>query len=299
MQAKFLSRPAALWIAAGAFLGCSGNTPPLPGEAGGNAGDNVGGSRAEGGSGNGTLATAGQGGNASSGGSLGTAGTTAGHAGAAGQGSSGFAGQGQAGMGGSGGGAPTAYACTEFLGPNVTGEWFAAGFEDHVKDANWQVKSPHHALVEDWADSNHAVWLEECEGNYYDCETRSACVGATPDRIIFVTAKIDYLGTSQAAWEDDTEAALQTIKAKYAGVRHIELMTFVRSPPGQNCGEQTTVSPNLDAARLAVAARSQGFVSVAPDFVVPHCDVFASAPHMTPQGNAAMGELIGKHYAKP
>lgn len=119
------------------------------------------------------------------------------------------------------------------------------------------------------------------------------------DRVYFVTAKQDYLTATQQSWETDTEAAIATIKVKYPKLRHLELMTFVRSPEGKNCGEQTTVSPNLDAAHAAIAGRSNGFVTVAPHFLVPNCNVFSNAPHMSSQGNATMGNLIGEHYAAP
>jgi hypothetical protein len=280
-------------------LGCSEDAVTLPlemGGAGGGAGPVAGAPTTAGSAGVGSsVAGTASGGGAGAGGSAGAsagggAGGPAGAAGAAGA-------SGAGGVAGAGGAGELPYACTEFLGPNVTGEWFAAGFEEHVDGSKWQVKSPHAALVQYWADPNHKVWLEQCQDEFYDCETKSKCEAADVDRIFFVVAKIDYLTATQQSWETDTEAAIATIKLKYPKLRHVELMTFVRSPEGQNCGEQTTISPNLDAAEAAVAARSNGFVSVAPHFVVPDCNVFASAPHMTPQGNMTMGDLIGQHYA--
>jgi hypothetical protein len=280
------------------LLGCSDDAVTLPLATGGMGG----GGAAVGGAAGVSGAPAAAGTAASVGGAPTSGGAGASAGGGAGASTSGAAGAGgvggAAGGGGAGGGAPEPYACTEFLGPNVTGEWFAAGFESHVDGAKWQVKSPHASLVQYWADPNHKVWLETCQDEFYDCETKSKCEGAEVDRIFFVTAKIDYLTATQQSWEQDTEAALTTLKAKYPKLRHVELMTFVRSPEGQNCGEQTTISPNLDAAHVAVAGRSNGFVTVAPHFVVPDCNVFSGAPHMNPQGNMTMGDMIGQHYAE-
>ncbi len=205
------------------------------------------------------------------------------------------------GMGGTPQGTKLTFNCTQFLGPNVTGEWFAAGFETHVDASKYEVKAPHHSFVEDWANPNHAVWRESaCQGTYGGCETKSRCLGNAPqDRIVFVTQTGDYLGTAQSKWEAEIDRALTTLKAKYPGLKRVELMTFVRSPEGQNCGNETTVSPNLDKAHQAIAARSNGFVTVAPIFRVPNCGAFSGVPHLSSSGNKAMGDIIGKHYGTP
>lgn len=191
------------------------------------------------------------------------------------------------------------YACSQFLGPNVTGEWFAAGFETHVDGGRWQVKAPHRSFVEDWANAGHAVWKESgCEGTFYNCETKSKCAdGAKPDRILFVTQTGNYLGTSQQKWQELIASAISTIKIKYPGLKNIELMTFVRGPQNSNCGNETTVSMNLDKAQQAVAASSNGFVTVSPRFEVARCNMFSGPPHLSTEGNRFVAELIGKHYA--
>jgi hypothetical protein len=192
------------------------------------------------------------------------------------------------------------FECTQFLGPNVTGEWFAAGFERYVDESKWQVKAPHRSFVDFWADPNHPVWREtNCAPDFSPCETRSKCpAGKGPDRIVFVTQQQNYQGTSQADWEKSISAAIQTIKTKYPTVRHVQLMTFVRGPQNASCGNETVVSPNLDRAHEALASASAGSISVAPRFEVPNCNLFGSAPHFTNAGNAAMAQIIGKHYAQ-
>ncbi len=194
----------------------------------------------------------------------------------------------------------TGFVCTQFLGPNVTVEWFEAGFEKHVDSAKWQVKAPHLSFVEYWADPNHVVWREKnCEGNHAPCETRSKCDGTGgPDRVIFVTQISNYTSTSEADWKTKITAAIATIYSKYPNLKHVELMTFVRGPNNSSCGNETVVSGNLDKAHAALAAASNGKISVAPKFEVPNCTLFGSAPHLTTAGNAMMAEIIGKHYAQ-
>jgi hypothetical protein len=185
------------------------------------------------------------------------------------------------------------------MGPNVTHEWFTAGFEEHVEGEKWQVKAPHRSFVEDWADPAHAVWREtNCEGTFFDCETKSACAGeATPDRVLFVTQTGDYMGTTQQKWETEIARAVTTLKQKYPNLKRVELLTFLRGPNNTSCGGETTVAPALDAAQTALAEGSNGFISVGPRFELPNCSYFGSAPHLTAAGNEFAADMIGEHYA--
>jgi hypothetical protein len=293
---------------AGACSAGTSSSPSGGGGSGGSAGDTGGGGEAAGGAmegaGAGGSAVEATGGKKATGGTNATGGTTAttmtgGTTGTVAGGGSG--GTSTGGTGGTPQGTKIAFACTQFLGPNVTGEWFAAGFEKVVDGSKYEVKAPHHSFVEDWANPNHDVWRESaCQGTYGGCETKSRCSGnAARDRIVFVTQTGDYLGTPQAKWESEIDRAISTIKAKYPGLKRIELMTFVRSPDGQNCGNETTISPNLDKAHQALAARSNGLLTVAPAFRVPNCAAFAGVPHLSDAGNKTMGDIIGKHYAAP
>ncbi len=204
------------------------------------------------------------------------------------------------GAGGAGGSAALTFACSQLTGPNVAGEWFAAGFEDAVGSAKWQVKAPHHSFVEDWANPNHDVWRDsDCQGTYINCETKSRCDNAMPDRVLFVTQQGDYLGTSQASWESLIQSALTTFKGKYPGLKRVELLTFVRAPNGQDCGSETTVSPRLDAAQKAVAEASGGFVTVGPHLTASACSTFSGSPHMTAQGNLEIAQQLAAHYKLP
>jgi hypothetical protein len=186
------------------------------------------------------------------------------------------------------------------MGPNVTGEWFAAGFERLVDGDRWQVKAPHRSFVEDWANPAHAVWRESgCDATFFACETRSRCAGGRPpDRVVFVTQTGNYLGTPQRIWEERITAAIATIKAKYPTVKHVELMTFVRGPGNRSCGTETTVAPALDQAHAALAAASAGSITAAPRFEVPRCEYFSGPPHLSAEGNRFVADLIGKHYAR-
>jgi hypothetical protein len=186
------------------------------------------------------------------------------------------------------------------MGPNVAGEWFDAGFEALVGSAHWQVKAPHHAFVDDWANPQHDVWREQdCQGTYTSCETKSRCDNASVDRVLFVTQTGDYLGASQATWESLIQAALLTTKAKYPELERVELLTFVRGPNGQDCGNETTISAKLDAAQQAVAAASGGFVVVGPKLSASTCASFSGAPHMTLAGNREIAKQLADYYFEP
>ncbi len=284
-------------------LGCGSPaaepSPPSTGAAG------VGGSAAAGESG--MLGSAGSIGGAGSGsvGGAGTAaqagaGNSAGLTGLAGTGGAGGT-SGAAGMGGAGGGDSTSFQCSQLMGPNVAGEWFDAGFEAAVGSAGWQVKAPHHSFVDDWAKPDHDVWREQdCQGTYTECETRSRCENAAAvDRLLFVTQTGDYLGTSQASWQALINSAIATAKAKYPGLQRIELLTFVRGPAGKDCGGETTVSAQLDAAQQAIAAASLGFVAVGPQLTASSCELFSGAPHMTSAGNQQIAQALAAFYGKP
>jgi len=193
---------------------------------------------------------------------------------------------------------PDTFACSELLGPNVAGEWFDAGFENLVPNDLWQVKAPHHSFVEDWANPNHAVWRETgCDSTYFNCETKSKCKnGGMVDRIVFVTQQGDYLNTTQQAWQDVITSAIATFKVKYPMLKHVELMTFIRVTNNMDCGGETTISPNLDKAHQALAAASNGFITVAPHFEVNMCNLFSGSPHMTAQGNMIVANLLGAYF---
>ena len=162
------------------------------------------------------------------------------------------------------------------------------------------MKAPHHSFVEDWANPEHDVWRDsDCQGTYTECEIESKCDGATPDRVLFVTQTGDYLNTPQATWEERIASAITTLKGKYPGLKRVELLTFVRSPEGQNCGGETTVSPLLDAAQQAVAVASAGFVTVGPKLTASACSLFSGPPHMNAAGNAEVAMQLAEHYAQP
>jgi hypothetical protein len=193
-----------------------------------------------------------------------------------------------------------AFACSMFIGPNVTGEWYRAGFEMHVDGNKWQYKTPHHAFVEDWANPAGGVWKESnCVGTWTECETKSQCAnGGMPDRIILVTQTDNWDNQPQSVWEMRITSAIATIKMKYTTVKHVELLTFVRGPGNMNCGGETRMPANQDKAHEALAAASMGKITVGPKFEVTACNMFQSSPHLSDAGDRYVAEMVGKHYGK-
>jgi hypothetical protein len=54
----------------------------------------------------------------------------------------------------------------------------------------------------------------------------------------------------------------------------------------------------VDDAMAMVAAANPGFVTVAPKFFAPSCDVFASGgPHFTDAGKPIIAKLYGDYYS--
>jgi hypothetical protein len=91
------------------------------------------------------------------------------------------------------------------------------------------------SFVEQWADPNDAVWSEP---------VMSACApGSTnPDRVIFTG--VNWTFTTEAQWETQLTAAVATFKMKYPAVREIDLMTMLRAPNNQVCGQADVAETN-------------------------------------------------------
>jgi hypothetical protein len=235
------------------------------------------------------------------GGSGGTGAGMGGSAGAfAGMGGSGGMGAGMGGSAGAGGNAggfpdPASFVCNEMLGVSVTGDWFHAGFEDGLPGDKWQVKWQSQAFVEKWADPNHEVWSQAVESN---CTNSSS----NPDRVIFTAVNWTY--TSEDPWETQLTAAIETIKLKYPAVKEIDVMTMLRAPNNQICGnpqtagaQQQVIASYTDQAILAVAGKYPTLVRVAPKFYAPSCDVFQTdSPHFAAGKAAVVAKLIHDYY---
>ena len=189
-----------------------------------------------------------------SGGRAGGAGS-GGPAGAGGRGGTGGA------IGGAGGTASGPFVCNQVTGGKLTYEWFAAGFENVVDNKRWQAKWREDAYVEEWADPQSSFWTAQID---------SACVNNTtaPDRVVFGTVSFKY--KTQTEWRQGITQAVNTIKAKYPGLKRMDLVTQIRGPNNMLCptaptaGETIAVPPEQDAAMAEVAARSPGSCSWAP-----------------------------------
>jgi len=184
-----------------------------------------------------------------------------------------------------------AFVCTQVMGVSVTGDWFGAGFESGNDDARWQALTGTHAFVELWADPKDTVWQEKVV---------SPCMksSARPDRVIFMG--VNWQFTTADEWVGALTKAVKTIKAKYPGVKNIELLTMLRGPGNQTCGNpMTVVQPFVDEAVAKVAAAFPKLVTVGPKFEAPGCDVFTKGgPHFTPEGMSRVANVYAAHYLK-
>jgi hypothetical protein len=184
-----------------------------------------------------------------------------------------------------------AFVCTQVMGPSVTGDWFAAGFESGNDDARWQALTRTDAFVELWGDPKAPVWSEKVVSPCTKNSTR-------PDRVLLVGVNGQY--TSADEWTAALTMAVKTIKAKYPGVKNIELLTTLRGPGNRSCGSpMTVVPPFVDEAVAKVAAAFPRLVTAGPKLEAPGCDVFAKGgPQFTPDGVARVANVYASHYLK-
>jgi len=187
---------------------------------------------------------------------------------------------------------PSTFLCNLFIGVSVTGDWFTAGFEDGLNGDRWEAKTQSLAFVEKWANPTDAVWSQAVV---------SACPGraSSPDRVIFTG--VNWTFTTESEWEDQLTNVIETLKSKFASLREIDLMTMLRAPGNQVCGNpgspEQVVQPFIDAAVAAVAAKYPGFVREAPPFYAPSCDVFLpNSPHFADGGAAAVAKVMRDYY---
>ena len=262
------------------------------GGAGAFAGSGTSGAGGRGGSGgpagSGGLAGGGSGG----GGAAGVAGRggSGGTAGAGGRGGSGGA------IGGAGGTASGLFICNQVTGGKLTYEWFAAGFENVVDNKRWQAKWREDAYVEEWANPQSSFWTAQVD---------SACVNNTtaPDRVVFGAVSFKY--KTQIEWRQGLTQAVNTIKAKYPGVKRMDLVTQIRGPNNMLCptpptaGETIAVPPEQDAAMAEVAAAFPGFLFVGPKVQAHSCSEFVGGgPHLTTAGNMANVPPLADYFVQ-
>ena len=200
--------------------------------------------------------------------------------------------------GGTDGAAPTGFVCSQVTAMTLTREWYDAGFETFVAANRWQLKAREHGYITEWSNPNSDFWNEPIE---------SPCAqGSTqPDHVVLtVLSWVPACCTTQAQWQTQITGAINTLKAKYPGLRRIDLMTVIRGPGNQLCpaapaaGETIVIPPELDGALAAAATQFPNLVFVAPKFEAPNCAAFSGGgPHLTTAGNTAVAATIGAYFA--
>jgi hypothetical protein len=273
-------------------------TGGLGGGAGGLAGTGGGGSLAGAGGGSGG------GGRAGAGGAAGRIGTGGNGGGAGATGAAGFGGAPAGGSGGGegGAGAEATFTCNLVIGNSTTQQWFDGGFLTHagIDPTRWELFWVAHHYIDSWADPTDSGWSTALDMSH-------ACAkGSTaPDRVIFiVTYSPPY--PPEATYETDTTKIVDNIKAKYAGVKRVELMTLVRSPGNVEtaCSSKANNEQSIPAAEdqgiAAVAASSTfaGLVFASPPFYVTTCsDFLTDEPQYTTAGATDIANVYGAYYA--
>lgn len=235
--------------------------------------------------------------------SSGAGGAPAAAGGSTGAGSGGVSGSVDAGgnggtNGGADGAAPTGFVCNQVTAMTLTREWYDAGFETFVAANRWQLKAREHGYITEWSNPSSDFWNEPIE---------SPCAqGATqPDHVVLtVLSWVPACCTTQEQWQTQITGAINTLTAKYPGLRRIDLMTVIRGPGNQLCpiapaaGETIVIPPELDGALAAAATQFPNLVFVAPRFEAASCAAFSGGgPHLTVAGNTAVAAMIGAYFA--
>ena len=185
------------------------------------------------------------------------------------------------------------FACNQVMGVSVTGDWFNAGFEDAVDGSRWDVVFQAHAYIDLWANPSDPVWA---------IAPVSPCAqgAGDPDRVLFTGCNWTY--TTAAEWVTAFTAVVENLKAKYPGLKRVDLLTMLRAPGNVLCDDtssaETIVQPYIDESIATVAAAYPGLVFAAPKFYAPSCSVFSyGGPHYTAEGAKKVAKVYGDYYA--
>ncbi len=186
----------------------------------------------------------------------------------------------------------SAFTCTHLIGINATAEWYGAGFETMVDNAKWQMVRVHSGFVDLWANPTAAAWNT---GATSACATNSK----TPDRVIFIGLRFEW--TSKQQWVDALTAVVKNLKAKFPGLKRIELGTFVRGPGNKPCGSRpayrSTIHPSQDEAIAEVVATDTKLLRASPKFEVTACSDFTgNPPHFAGGGARNVAKVVGDYY---
>ncbi len=198
------------------------------------------------------------------------------------------------------GAATSGFRCSQVTAMTLTREWFEAGFEQNpgIVDDRWQLKARQSGYITEWANPNSDFW---------DHPPQSPCANgsASPDRVVLtVLSWRPACCTTQPQWEAVVDAAVTTLRAKYADLKRIDLMTVIRGPNNKECplpvaaNEYIAMPAELDAGLAAAAAKFPNLVFVAPKFEAPSCAAFnGGGPHLTKAGNAEVARSISAYFA--
>jgi hypothetical protein len=185
------------------------------------------------------------------------------------------------------------FTCTLLIGINATAEWYGAGFEQIVDNAKWQMVRVHSGFVDLWAQPN---------SNFWNTNPTSPCAmnAKNPDRIIFIGLRFEW--TSKQMWVDALNGVVKNIKAKYPGIKRVELGTFVRGPGNKPCGSRpayrSTIHPSQDEAIAEVVATDPVLLRASPKFEATACSDFTgNPPHFGGAGAKNVAKLVGEYYA--
>jgi hypothetical protein len=193
------------------------------------------------------------------------------------------------------------FVCSQVTAMTLTREWFVAGFEQNpgIINDRWQLKARQSGYITEWANPNSDFWNQPVQ---------SPCAkGSTsPDHVVLTALSWRPICcTTQTQWEAVVSSVVTNLKAKYADLKRIDLMTVIRGPGNKECptpavaGETVSMPPELDAGLASVAAKFPNLVFVAPKFEAPSCAAFVGGgPHLTPTGNAEVAKAIAAHFAK-
>ena len=121
--------------------------------------------------------------------------------------------------------------------------------------------------------------------------------------MVFGTVSFKY--KTQAEWRQGITQAVNTIKAKYPGLKRMDLVTQIRGPNNMLCptpptaGETIAVPAAQDAAMAEVAAAFPGFVFVGPKVSAHACSEFVGGgPHLTAAGNMANVQPLADYFVQ-
>jgi len=118
-------------------------------------------------------------------------------------------------------------------------------------------------------------------------------------RVVFMGTNYDY--DTVELFLPKYVAVLNNIKAKYATVRHLDVMTYTRAPGNMECvganrSADSYIKPAQDEAIAMFAAMYPDFVVAAPKWEVQSCADFGLCPHLTGPANAIISKTIGMYF---